>query len=68
MKNSELSDLVSEGYNANSFRSRIVGSNADLDEDGEPIIPEAIADLIDIDSVYKAKTRKSSSKAPKSKK
>lgn len=62
IKNSELSDLVSEGYNSNSLRARLVGKHAELDEDGDPIIPESIQEVITIDSSYKAVTRKSSSK------
>lgn len=62
IKDSELSDLVSEGYNSNSLRARLVGKHAELDEDGEPIIPEAIEEVITIDSVYKAQTRKSTTK------
>ena len=58
LKESELSDLVSEGYNASSLRSRLGGTNAELDENGDPIIPEAVGDVIEIKEWYRANVRK----------
>lgn len=59
LEESELSDLVTTGFNSNSLRSRLVGSNADRDENNEPIIPECVVDVVDIGSFYRAKIKKS---------
>ena len=59
LEESELSDLVSKGFNSNSLRSRLVGTNADRDENNEVIIPECVVDVVDVGSFFKAKVRKS---------
>jgi hypothetical protein len=58
MGESELADLVETKYNSNSLRSRLVGTKAEKDENGDPIIPEAVADLIDVGEFYRAKIKK----------
>ena len=48
LKACELAHLVHETFNANSLRSALTGKDAELDEDGDPIIPDAIQGKVEL--------------------